>query len=470
MLFHTSGFAVFFVAVLTTYALLSRHAPRWRIGFLIAASFVFYGAWDWRFTGLLAGSAVFNHFVALKLQNTTRPEVKKALLTFAVAANLTVLGTFKYFDFFLTSLNELLYRLGTDELPYFMEFILPVGISFFTFQALSYVVDVYRGDLRASTRLSETLLFISFFPQLVAGPIVRASAMLPQIRSLADSAVPPRRIALGFAGVMILSGLFKKLFVANYLATDLVDEVFFDPASYNALDLLFAAYGYTIQIYCDFSGYSDMAIGLSALLGFAIPINFDRPFRATSMREFWHRWHISLSTWLRDYLYIPLGGNRLGPARARWNLMITMLLGGLWHGAAWTFVLWGALHGAFLVVESWLRERTRVRLPAWLGFLVTFHLVVLTFVIFRIESISLLWDYLAGFRRTGGTAEVLTPFTAGLVAYGVFVHLLPSLTHWMARAVDALPWPVAALGAAVAVTLIAGLAPAGVTPFIYFQF
>ncbi|MCV6592627.1 MAG: MBOAT family protein [Silicimonas sp.] len=470
MLFHTFEFAAFFVLVFLTWLWIATRAPRLQIPFLILVSFIFYGAWDWRFCALLFASAAGNHYVALAVEGAREPVRRKQLLTLAIAANLGVLGLFKYFDFFLTSLNNLLFRLGFDELPYVFELVLPVGISFFTFQAISYIVDVHRGELKASKTLPETLLFISLFPQLVAGPIVRAKDMLPQIRARATALTQPQRIALGFATVMIVSGLFKKLVMANHMATGIVDEVFFDPAAYGAGDLLLAAYGYTIQIYCDFSGYSDMAIGLSALLGFVIPINFDRPFRAASMREFWRRWHISLSTWLRDYLYVPLGGNRGRPWRTRRNLMLTMVLGGLWHGAAWTFILWGALHGTFLVVETLFRAAGRVQLPRALKIFIVFHLVVLTFVIFRIESLPQLWDFLAGLTRIGMETELATPFLIGLVAFGIATHFLPPVAPRAARAIDHLPWPLTALLGAAAITFIAGVAPPGITPFIYFQF
>ena len=445
-------------------------APKRRLVLLSASSLVFYGIWDWRFCGLLMASALFNHFAALEIDKTPRVRRRKLFLIFVVFTNLIVLGAFKYLDFFVNSLNDLLFRLGYSEVPYFLELVLPIGISFYTFQALSYVVDVYRGEISASKDASETVLFIVFFPQLIAGPIVRASSMIPQIRAKTAARTTPQKIAFGVAVVMITSGLFKKVVMANYLSTEIVEEVFFDPASYGALDLLLAAYGYTVQIYCDFSGYSDMAIGLSAMFGFVIPVNFDRPFRAASMRDFWRRWHISLSSWLRDYLFIPLGGSRGSIWLTRRNIFLTMILGGLWHGASWTFVIWGALHGAFLIGEYFVRAHVAFRIPRWIRIFLVFHFVVLTFIIFRIESLPLLGDYLSGFERINVPPEVGTPFLAGLVIFGFSVHFLPRLDLIAVRFVQKLPWSVIAIGSALAVTLIAGISPTGVTPFIYFQF
>lgn len=469
MLFHTSAFAAFF---LLAFAAIwgTRRRPALHLWTIVAFSFAFYGAWDWRFMFLLGGSCVGNWLAALWVERS-EGRARTRAVGVAVALNLAVLGTFKYFDFFVDSFNDLVFALGLGTgLPY-AGLILPVGISFFTFQGISYVVDVHRREFPASRHLVEVLVYIALFPQLVAGPILRAAEMLPQIRAHARLPQGPERIALGFAAVMILSGLFKKLVLANYIASDVVDEAFFDPAAFGAADLWLAAYGYSIQIYCDFSGYSDMAIGLAALLGFRIGRNFDQPFRAASMQEFWRRWHISLSTWLRDYLYIPLGGSRGGTWFTARNLFLTMLLGGLWHGAAWTFILWGALHGAFLVGERALKAVFPRGPGRIVGIIVTFHLIVLTFVIFRAESMPLLWDFLAGMVRFGEPVQLVTPFAVALVAAGLGLHFLPPrLPERAAAAIDALPWPLIGLGAGLAVAVIGFVAPDEVTPFIYFQF
>jgi D-alanyl-lipoteichoic acid acyltransferase DltB (MBOAT superfamily) len=317
----------------------------------------------------------------------------------------------------------------------------------------------------------ETTLYIALFPQLVAGPILRAADMLPQIRARWLPQSGPTRLATGFAAVMILSGLFKKLVLANHIATGLVDEAFFAPADHGAIDLWLAAYGYTIQIWCDFSGYSDMAIGLGALLGFRFMANFDQPFRATSVRDFWRRWHISLSTWLRDYLYVPLGGSRGGPWLTRRNLFLTMLLGGLWHGAAWTFVLWGAIHGAALVVERVVGPVVQGRPGQVLGWFVTFHAVVFTFVLFRSESLELFGQYLAGLVRFEQDAVLASPFLAALIAGSLALHFLPrGLPADVAAGMDRLPWPLLGILSGVILALIGFVAPDAITPFIYFQF
>ncbi|MCU0906538.1 MAG: MBOAT family protein [Rhodobacteraceae bacterium] len=469
MLFHTSAFAAFFVVAFVA-AWATRSRPAVHLWTLTAFSFAFYAVWDWRFAFLLAASCVGNHWAGLAVARAEGPS-RTRLVALAVAGNLAVLAAFKYYDFFIASANALAVALGLpDGLPY-AGLILPVGISFYTFQGISYVVDVHRREIRPSTRLVETMLYIALFPQLVAGPILRAADMLPQIRARWTPVSAPERLALGFAAVMILSGLFKKLVLANHIATGIVDEAFFAPSDYGAADLWLAAYGYTIQIWCDFSGYSDMAIGLGALLGFRFMANFDQPFRATSMRDFWRRWHISLSTWLRDYLYKPMGGSRGGAWLTGRNLFLTMLLGGLWHGAAWTFVLWGAIHGAALVIERAVGPVVRGRAGAVLGWLVTFHVVVFTFVLFRSESLPLFSEFLAGLVRFEQMPMLATPFLTCLVLGALALHLVPPGGPVRAAAVaDRLPWPLLGLMSGAILAGIGFLAPDAITPFIYFQF
>ena len=463
MLFHTATFAAFFVTVFFLNEI-TKPLVRLRELMLVVASFIFYAAWDWRFCFLLGGSAIFNHYAGMLLASREGGR-RRMILAIAIAANLAVLGFFKYFNFFIESFNELLYSIGDYEGLTFLDIILPVGISFFTFQGISYIVDVHQEKVAPSRRLLETTLYLSFFPQLVAGPIVRAADFLPQLRDLSR----PRQVALGFAVVMILGGLFKKIVVANYIATDIVDEVFQYPADYGFTDLALAAYGYSVQIYSDFSGYSDMAIGFAALLGFHIPLNFNRPFAAHSISDFWRRWHISLSTWLRDYLYIPLGGSRLSRLLTMRNLFITMLLGGLWHGAAWTFILWGAIHGALLIAGRLTPTLSGV-LGRILGVFVTLHLVVLTFVLFRCERIEDFWAYLDGLTRFDIETQVATPFVAALIAFGLIMHWIGDLRAVLVRAFAALPWPVLAIVTTLLLTIIVAIAPDEVTPFIYFQF
>ena len=356
------------------------------------------------------------------------------------------------------------------EIPVF-EVILPVGISFFTFQGISYVVDVYHRIIPPARNFLDLALFKSFFPQLVAGPIVRAADFMPQLEKNPD--VTRLHVSLGLT--LIVWGLFKKSIVANYLAIDLVDKVFLDPQRYGAIDLLLGVYGYAMQIYCDFSAYSDIAIGAAMLLGYVFPRNFDQPYRAATLSEFWRRWHISLSSWLRDYLYIPLGGNRFGSAKSYRNLMITMLLGGLWHGAAWKFVMWGFLHGLGLAVERLLGGGGRRAASVWgpkpVAIILVFHFVCLGWIFFRARDFGTALEVIAGLANWSTTAELATPLTLLLLALGLAMHFTPrDLIH----RVETLFWrmPATAMGIACGlfVALIEAFGLDGAAPFIYFQF
>ncbi len=330
-----------------------RGLTRWNV-FMLVASYVFYGNYDWHFVALLAGSTVVNQGLSTAIDRAGDDRRRRFFLVVAVVANLGVLAWFKYKGFFEESASSILAPLGIDFEPPARAIVPPVGISFFTFQALSYVIDTYRRKIRP-VPLLEFGVYLSFFPHLVAGPIVRAAEFLPQLRVPRDA----RKVDSGLAFWLIAVGLFKKVVVSSYLADAIVDPVFRIPSQHQAVDTLLGIYGYAIQIYCDFSGYTDMAIGLVLLLGFRFPQNFDAPYTSASLQEFWRRWHMTLSRWLRDYLYIPLGGNQRGPNRAYVNLFLTMLIGGLWHGAAWTFVIWGALHGGYLAGERWFAGRRR---------------------------------------------------------------------------------------------------------------
>ncbi len=320
------------------------HRVRWRL-FMVAVSWIFYGAADWRFVPLLAGSTIVNHFFAWRIYHAAG-KARRAWTIGAVTTNLAVLAWFKYIGFLSLSSQSLLHDVGIHAHVPLPEVLLPIGISFFTFQALSYVIDTSRGKIQPVSLL-EFAVYLSFFPHLVAGPIVRATEFLPQIKER----IRPRHVDVGKAFWLISLGLFKKVVIASYLATYAADPVFGFPRQHAGVEALFGVYAYAIQIYADFSGYTDIAIGLALLLGIKFPQNFNSPYAAASLQDFWRRWHMTLSRWLRDYLYIPLGGSRRGRVRTYVNVMITMLLGGLWHGAAWTFVAWGALHGAGLVVE-----------------------------------------------------------------------------------------------------------------------
>jgi alginate O-acetyltransferase complex protein AlgI len=493
MLFPTLDFALFFLIVFAV-AWELRGRQELRKVFLLGASYFFYGYWDWRFTMLLAGSSLINYTAGRLIGITTDERQRRILVAIAVALNLGVLGFFKYYGFFLDSLADLLIQAGLErDLP-FLEIILPVGISFFTFQGISYVVDVYRREIEAVRSPLDIFLYISFFPQLVAGPIVRAADFLPQLK--VEPRLNRQMIALGI--VLILSGLFKKMVIANYLAGELVDMVFFDPTAFAAPDLLLALYGYAVQIYCDFSGYSDIAIGVAALLGYRFKWNFNQPYRAASLQDFWRRWHISLSQWLRDYLYKPLGGSHGGGAATYRNIFLTMLLGGIWHGAASTFIIWGIIHGTALILERWVKglftdtatdlamatsasgslSAAAVPKPreatGWsrvLGILITFHIVCLAWIFFRAQNLDLALVYVAGLGNWSQPTEYLQPFLVFLVGGSLLVHFLPN--GWVTGAAQRLEraGPLV-LGAVLGfgILLIESVAPEGVAPFIYFQF
>ncbi|CAN5136992.1 MBOAT family protein [soil metagenome] len=472
MLFPTLAFGVFFLFVYFTSWSLDRENGKRKL-FLLLASWFFYAQWDWRFVGLLIGSAIMNWGVAALIGRQPVAEDGRRLhagwlVGLGVAANLLVLGFFKYYGFFAVQMGELLGRFGWErDLP-LLQIVLPIGISFFTFQGISYVVDVKRGKTPVARSLLDVMLLMSFFPHLVAGPIVRASDLLPQFER-----TPRLTREMAVHGLLLIVwGLFKKTVIASELSTRLVDPVFFDPSAYGGLDIAAAVYGYAVQIYCDFSAYSDMAIGVAALLGYSFPRNFDQPYRASSMQAFWRRWHISLSSWLRDYLYVPLGGGRRGVFLSCVNVMITMLLGGLWHGAAWTFVAWGGLHGGAQVVERLGKKAFAGRsvVPSWLAVLITFHVVCLGWVLFRAEDFGMAVAVLQGLGRFG-PALMVTPFVLTLIVGGLAMHWLPP------RAIEGMaerlkPAPSLTIGVllALAILMVEAMRPDGVAPFIYFQF
>ena len=477
MIFPTITFALFFATVLAANWLLMRRPRRWLM-FMLGASWFFYGWWDPRFVGLLAGSSLGNQFFARRIDAAISQRGRRFGLRAAVAFNLGLLGFFKYCDFFLGSVEAGLSRLGLHaELP-LLEVVLPVGISFFTFQALSYVIDVYRGRMKP-TSLLKFSVYLSFFPQLVAGPIVRASEFLPQLRRPRD----PRKIEAARGFRLIGGGLFKKVVLADTLATRLVDPVFSAPSDFTSPEIVLAVYGYAAQIYCDFSAYSDIAIGCALLMGFAFPENFRSPYLATSLRDFWRRWHMTLSRWLRDYLYISLGGSKGGGWLTYRNLMLTMLLGGLWHGASWMFVIWGALHGVGLAAERWLREELSPALSSrrrggpvrrfvgrWAARFTVFHFVCFAWIFFRSESMGAVAEILGGLTADWSSAQIAAPvlltLVLGLVSQGLSERSALRLQSVFTRLHPTLQ------GAALALFLftIDLLGPEGVAAFIYFQF
>jgi D-alanyl-lipoteichoic acid acyltransferase DltB (MBOAT superfamily) len=464
MLFPTVQFAIYYPLVLATSWLLMPRPQFWK-PFILVASYVFYAYANWTFCLLLGGITLGNQAAAKLIHRTEDQRRRKWIMGVAVALDLAVLGVFKYYAFFVQDVGDVLDAVGLGLPIPLLTIALPVGVSFFTFQAISYTVDVYRRLIPPASTI-DVAIYLSFFSHLVAGPIVRAREFLPQLASPRDRT----RVAVG-PGVMLIGvGLVKKIVLADYLARAIVDPVFAVPQAYGTPDVLLASYAYAAQIYCDFSGYTDIAIGLALLMGFVFPQNFDRPYRSLGFREFWRRWHMTLSRFLRDFLYIPLGGNRGGRWKTYRNLMITMVLGGLWHGAAWTFVLWGAFHGAGLCLEHALGSRWE-RVPKWLRWLITFHLIVFGWILFRAQGLDLVGDFLSAlFSWSPATLWSAPVIVAVLVVIGA--QLLPP------RPLDALrvrierfgPVP---LGAALAVVilLVAATVPSqGVPPFIYFRF
>lgn len=398
MLFNSAEFAFFFVLVYVLY-FVSEH--KWQNWILFVASCIFYGVWSFKFLLLMFFSITIDFFCAKNIYQSSDRLARKRLLILNFIVNLGILGFFKYFNFFESNFQALLHVFGCSIKPILIHVILPVGISFYTFQAMSYSFDVYRGQLVPEKKFIDYALFVTFFPQLVAGPIERASHLLPQV--ITPRVMNLRKFRDG--GYLIFWGLFQKIFIADNLAK--IVNCYFVPASYyNGVSVLLSLYAFAFQIYCDFSGYSNIARGLGKLMGFELMINFNLPYFSTNPSEFWKRWHISLSTWLKDYLYIPLGGNRKGGFLTYCNLFITMFLGGLWHGAAWTFVLWGAYHGVLLILHKLFEPYIKKRLVSrnyYLGktlfilkVIFFFHLVCLGWLFFRAQSLTQVYAMLHG--------------------------------------------------------------------------
>ncbi|WP_395611536.1 MBOAT family O-acyltransferase [Allosphingosinicella sp.] len=469
MLFPTLTFGLFFLVVYAA-AWSLKASNEWRKIILLIASWYFYGAWDTRFVALLMASGILNWGAArLIVSADEKPKLRKFWLAVGLIINLTILGFFKYYGFFMEQVAHLLHSLGWERDLSIMQVVLPVGISFFTFQGMSYVIDVYRKKTEPAVLLDMVLL-MSFFPHLVAGPIVRASHLIPQFRK-----VPELTRGMAAMGIALITwGLFKKAIIASELATTLVDPVFFDPRAHSSLDLAGAAYGYAVQIYCDFSAYSDMAVGLAALLGYRFPHNFNQPYRAHSLQDFWRRWHISLSSWLRDYLYISLGGSRHGLFRLCLALMGTMLLGGLWHGASWNFVIWGALHGTVLAIERlWrdFRPKAWKPIPNWLGILITFHIVLLGWIFFRAQGFDTALAYIGGIFTAGGAMALVTPMLLAMIVVGMTFHYFPPYTmQRTAMKIRTLNPVMVGLAVGLFIMVVDAMRPEGVAPFIYYQF
>ncbi|MEM8886330.1 MAG: MBOAT family protein [Planctomycetota bacterium] len=466
MNFNSPEFLVFLPFVVAGVFACGRNAFA-RNFLLLGASYFFYMSWNWRYAGLIALSTVIDYCVGLRLGSEEREGRRKALLVLSLVVNLGMLGVFKYHNFFVDTVESTFGFAGLDLSFLRHEFLLPVGISFYTFQTLSYTIDLYRREIPVERNFVRFAVFVSFFPQLVAGPIVRASEFLPQLRN--GPTLRENNVRDGLP--LVFKGLFKKVVLADLLAGLGVDAVFADPSAYSSFDLLMGLYGYAFQIYCDFSGYSDIAIGAALMMGFKLPENFNRPYLAQNLRDFWTRWHITLSRWLRDYLYIPLGGNRGSPGRVKFNLMATMVLGGLWHGAAMNFVLWGAWHGILLMfnrssprsdatVHGWVLARRR---------LVCFHLVVISWLLFRVTSMENFVEYVTGLAAFSLSTQLSMAYFV-VLASAAILHFVPRarVEEW-SRRLARMPDPVQ--GAIYAGLLVLFLAATMQAPaFIYFQF
>ncbi|MGP8214304.1 MAG: MBOAT family O-acyltransferase [Bacteroidia bacterium] len=469
MLFNTALFVYLFLLLLFFYQFVY-HRKRPRILYLTLFSLFFYYKSGGLFFLLLISSTIIDFNLAKWIYNAKGKGKKTFLLVVSLLVNLGLLFYFKYTNFFIQVLNDL-------DLGHFdpVNVILPVGISFYTFQVLSYTIDIYRGQLTPSDNILDFGFYVCFFPHLVAGPIVRAANFLPQIHK--DIVLSKEEV--GQALFLILTGLIKKAVISDYISVNFVDRVFENPTLYSGFENLMGVYGYAMQIYCDFSGYSDMAIGIALLLGYRLGINFDLPYQSAGITEFWRRWHISLSSWLRDYLYIPLGGNRKGKLRQYANLMITMLLGGLWHGASWNFVFWGFLHGVALMFEK-IRDSI-IKIPKniftrFIGVVITFHFVCLGWIFFRAKTFalarqviyqvfyrmnfSIAWQWINGYELV---------FILMLIGY--ITHFVPKSAHSLAeRALAYSPVLVKSLIIVLAVWLVAQVKSSDIQPFIYFQF
>ncbi len=470
-LLFNSGFFLYFFLFSIVFAYFFIDYKQAKVIFLTIMSLYFYYKSSGIYFLLLILSSYIDWIAGAYISRSNNKNYRKILLIVSLTMNLGILGYFKYTNFFLDTLNA--FSLGHFDL---LDIFLPVGVSFFTFQSMSYTIDIYRNELLPEKKYLDFLFFVSFFPQLVAGPIVRASDFLKQI--------PIRPVLtkkeIGYALFLIMAGLLKKAVIADYISINFVDRVFSWPTRFTGVENLMAVYGYVLQIYCDFSGYSDMAIGLALMLGYRLTINFNAPYKSSTITEFWRRWHISLSSWLRDYLYISLGGNRKGNTRTYINLMLTMLLGGLWHGAAWRFVFWGFIHGFSLAIERVFHIPEKMKKQPWyiklIGIVVTFHIWAFSMIFFRAQSFQSAMDILTQI-FTYFHPEVFSqfifayPIVVGLFVIGMISHFIPAafeekLQIFLAKS----PTYVQGFLLAIIIWIVVQFQSADIQPFIYFQF
>ena len=496
MSFNSIQFGIFLLVVFFLYWSLAGPARReLRLNMLLVASYIFYGGWNVRYLTLIVGISLINFFAGLAMKKSRREGIRKLTVAAALIASLGILGLFKYYNFFTSNLNDLFGVLRLDFRAPVSHLLLPVGISFYTFQCLSYAVDVYRRRMEATSSVRDFCLYVAFFPQLVAGPIVRAEHLLPQFRH--DPVYDHDRVMRGL--YQVLCGLFKKVVIADGLAVTLVDRTFADPAT-APLPLAWAAmFAYPILIYCDFSGYSDVAIGSARMLGFELRPNFNRPYLAENVRDYWRRWHISFSTWLRDYVYVSLGGSRHGPARLYAALIVTMLVGGLWHGAAWTFIVWGAFHGVWMSLTRAFEARYGTRShpgefkraigggapegwaaadgpppprPLWLWTkrLVTLTILSFGLLFFRSKDVATAFRFMAELFTGPLSLAGMSVAGLALMGLGYFLHFTP--VGWRDKLGDVfVRMPFVLQGASIAfIFALVSLMKEISSPFIYFQF
>jgi D-alanyl-lipoteichoic acid acyltransferase DltB (MBOAT superfamily) len=480
LLFTSGTFLTIFLVFLVIYAFVFRKKTFRTIYVLLFSLFFYYKAGG-LFVLLLIGVTVGN-FLLSQLISSSQKTAKKFFLTLAIISNLAVLGYFKYTGFLIFNINQITQGTAAWATNFaIQDIILPIGISFYIFQAISYSVDVYKKEFPVEKNFLDFAFYLCFFPQLVAGPIVRAKEFIPQIKT--TPVITQENIGNGI--FLFLLGFIKKTIISDFISQNLVDRVFATPQSFTPLENLFAVYGYTVQIYCDFSGYSDMAIGLALLLGYKLPLNFRTPFQSKSITEFWQRWHITLSSWLRDYLYIPLGGNRKGKIRTFINLFLVMLIGGLWHGASWKFVVWGGLHGTALAVERMFRKEKNnstlniphFTLKKFFGIFFTFNFVAFAFIFFRANNfetaVSLIQQIsLLNFNPEQIFAVISSyKYALMLIVFALFIHFIPEKNvDYIKKMFIRSPILIKIIIIGLIFRISYSIASSDVQPFIYFQF
>ncbi|MCL2329455.1 MAG: MBOAT family protein [Bacteroidetes bacterium] len=465
-----SGFFLFlFTAFMGIYCLIYRR-EQLRNWFVIAFSLFFYYKSNGVYLALLIFVCVFDYHIGKKLFITQEKRKRLILLLMSVLSNLGILAYFKYTNFLAATFSDIFSRPFNG-----FDIFLPIGISFFTFQSVSYIIDLYRRGTEPAQNFTEYAFYLTFFPRIMAGPIVRASEFLPQIRQTPFVS----REDFGKAIFLIGTGLFKKAIISDYISLNFVDRIFDNPTLYTGLENLFGVYGYTLQIYCDFSGLTDLALGIALMMGFRLPINFDSPYQSGNITEFWRRWHISLSRWLRDYLYISLGGNRKGKIRMYFNLLITMVLGGLWHGAALRYIIWGTLHGTALVVEKYVKSIVKIRgnrLTRIISVVVTFHFVAFCWIFFRADNMTVVVEVLQQI-GTAFHSEILFDFVKGypmvlaLMAIGYVMHFLPKRYEDFAQqSLIKSPLILKIFFLVFVIFAVIQMKSSEIQPFIYFQY